>query len=53
MCTLNLIPAVVQFLSAEAVKANGVFNDLQMTLSTHQSEMADFSRELRQVCIMI
>nr|GMC88911.1 kinesin-like protein KIN-5C [Ipomoea batatas] len=40
--------SIDEFLAAEAVKANEVFNDLQITMSTHQSEMADFSRELRQ-----
>ncbi|PSR98522.1 Kinesin-like protein [Actinidia chinensis var. chinensis] len=37
-----------QFLAAEAIEANSVFDDLQGTLSSHQGEMAQFARELRQ-----
>ena len=38
-----------QFLAAEAIDANSIFDDLQGTLSSHQGEMAQFARELRQV----
>lgn len=31
---------------------NSVFDDLQQTLSSHQGEMADLARELRQVYIL-
>ncbi|XP_009600226.1 kinesin-like protein KIN-5C isoform X1 [Nicotiana tomentosiformis] len=37
-----------EFLDAEAVEANSMFDELQSTLSTHQGEMAHFARELRQ-----
>ncbi|XP_057497269.1 kinesin-like protein KIN-5C [Actinidia eriantha] len=37
-----------QFLAAEAIDANSIFDDLQGTLSSHQGEMAQFARELRQ-----
>ncbi|XP_059306108.1 kinesin-like protein KIN-5C [Lycium ferocissimum] len=37
-----------EFLDAESVKANVIFEELQSTLSTHQVEMAHFARELRQ-----
>ncbi|GFZ02508.1 P-loop containing nucleoside triphosphate hydrolases superfamily protein [Actinidia rufa] len=37
-----------QLLAAEAIEANSVFDDLQGTLSSHQGEMAQFARELRQ-----
>ncbi|KAM7468253.1 hypothetical protein LguiB_015815 [Lonicera macranthoides] len=37
-----------EFLAAEAVEANLIFDDLQGTLSTQQVEMALFARELRQ-----
>ncbi|XP_009768589.1 kinesin-like protein KIN-5C [Nicotiana sylvestris] len=37
-----------EFLDAEAVEANSMFDELQNTLSTHQGEMAHFARELRQ-----
>ncbi|KAA8516740.1 hypothetical protein F0562_017062 [Nyssa sinensis] len=40
--------SIEEFLSAETVEANLIFNDLQGTLSTHQGEMALFARELRQ-----
>ncbi|KAF5954047.1 hypothetical protein HYC85_006903, partial [Camellia sinensis] len=42
------IHSIEQFLAAEAVEANSIFDDLQGTLSTHQGEMAHFARELRQ-----
>ncbi|KAK4343197.1 hypothetical protein RND71_039013 [Anisodus tanguticus] len=37
-----------EFLDAEFVEANLIFDELQSTLSTHQVEMAHFARELRQ-----
>ncbi|CAN4117318.1 unnamed protein product [Withania somnifera] len=37
-----------EFLDAESVEANSIFDELQSTLSTHQGEMAHFARELRQ-----
>ncbi|KAJ8537625.1 hypothetical protein K7X08_014165 [Anisodus acutangulus] len=37
-----------EFLDAESVEANLIFDELQSTLSTHQVEMAHFARELRQ-----
>ncbi|KAG5584002.1 hypothetical protein H5410_044436 [Solanum commersonii] len=37
-----------EFLDAESVEANLIFDELQSTLSTHQGEMAHFARELRQ-----
>ncbi|CAH9082652.1 unnamed protein product [Cuscuta epithymum] len=40
--------SISEFLATEAVKANKAFKDLNISLSTQQSEMADFSRELRQ-----
>ncbi|KAG5556538.1 hypothetical protein RHGRI_006964 [Rhododendron griersonianum] len=40
--------SIEQFLAAEAVEANSIFEDLQGTLSTHQGEMAHFARDLRQ-----
>ncbi|CAH9127774.1 unnamed protein product [Cuscuta epithymum] len=40
--------SISEFLATEAVKANKVFKDLNISLSTQQSEMAEFSRELRQ-----
>ncbi|KAF5953942.1 hypothetical protein HYC85_006798 [Camellia sinensis] len=42
------IHSIEQFLAAEAVEANSIFDDLQGTLSTHQGEMAHFARELQQ-----
>ncbi|KAG8374100.1 hypothetical protein BUALT_Bualt11G0095800 [Buddleja alternifolia] len=40
--------SIEEFLSAEAVQANSVFDDLQETLSSHQGEIAHLARELRQ-----
>ncbi|CAH9063690.1 unnamed protein product [Cuscuta europaea] len=40
--------SISEFLATEAVKANRVFKDLNISLSTQQSEMAEFSRELLQ-----
>ncbi|KAM7526033.1 hypothetical protein LguiA_015935 [Lonicera macranthoides] len=40
--------SIDEFLAAEAVEANSIFDDLQGTLSTQQGEMALFARELRQ-----
>ncbi|KAL3327512.1 hypothetical protein AABB24_035276 [Solanum stoloniferum] len=37
-----------EYLDAESVEANLIFDELQSTLSTHQGEMAHFARELRQ-----
>ncbi|KAK4730701.1 hypothetical protein R3W88_023689 [Solanum pinnatisectum] len=37
-----------EFLDAESVEANLIFDELQSSLSTHQGEMAHFARELRQ-----
>ncbi|TMW95748.1 hypothetical protein EJD97_008397 [Solanum chilense] len=37
-----------EFLDAESVETNLIFDELQNTLSTHQGEMANFARELRQ-----
>ncbi|KAJ4970085.1 hypothetical protein NE237_003184 [Protea cynaroides] len=37
-----------QFLATEAGQANSIFGDLQGTLSSHQAEMAYFTRELRE-----
>lgn len=49
-CFLSFFLLLVnQFLAAEAVEANSIFEDLQGTLSTHQGEMAHFARDLRQV----
>lgn len=42
-------PLREQFLDAEGVEANSLFDELQNTLSTHQGEMAHFAGELRQV----
>ncbi|XP_060177032.1 kinesin-like protein KIN-5C [Lycium barbarum] len=39
---------VKEFLDAEGVEANSLFDELQSTLSTHQGEMALFAGELRQ-----
>lgn len=44
-------PLREQFLDAEGVEANSLFDELQNTLSTHQGEMAHFAGELRQVSI--
>ncbi|KAK4377756.1 hypothetical protein RND71_004052 [Anisodus tanguticus] len=43
-----LFPSVMQFLDAEGVEANSLFDELQSTLSTHQGEMTLFAGELRQ-----
>ncbi|CAI9097700.1 OLC1v1034170C1 [Oldenlandia corymbosa var. corymbosa] len=37
-----------EFLAAEAIEAKSVFDGLLGSLSTHQGEMAQFARELRQ-----
>ncbi|XP_052174381.1 kinesin-like protein KIN-5C isoform X2 [Diospyros lotus] len=42
------VHSIEQFLAAEAVEANSIFDDLRGILSTHQGEMAHFTRELRQ-----
>lgn len=47
----SIFLSFLQFLDAEAVEANSMFDELQSTLSTHQGEMAHFARELRQVSI--
>ncbi|KAJ8570630.1 hypothetical protein K7X08_037602 [Anisodus acutangulus] len=39
---------VKEFLDAEGVEANSLFDELQSTLSTHQGEMTLFAGELRQ-----
>lgn len=48
-----LFPFLMQFLDAEDVEANSLFEELQSTLSTHQGEMALFAGELRQVSILL
>ncbi|KAA8518561.1 hypothetical protein F0562_016035 [Nyssa sinensis] len=40
--------SIGEFLAAEAVEGNSIFDDLQGTLSTHQGEVAGFARELRE-----
>ncbi|XP_057777957.1 kinesin-like protein KIN-5C [Salvia miltiorrhiza] len=40
--------SIGEFLAAEDVEMNSVFDDLQQTLSSHQGEMVDLARELRQ-----
>nr|XP_010312229.1 kinesin-like protein KIN-5C isoform X2 [Solanum lycopersicum] len=40
--------SIKEFLDAEDVEANSLFEELQSTLSTHQGEMALFAGELRQ-----
>ncbi|WMV52454.1 hypothetical protein MTR67_045839 [Solanum verrucosum] len=40
--------SIKEFLDAEYVEANSLFEELQSTLSTHQGEMALFAGELRQ-----
>lgn len=40
--------SIKEFLDAEGVEANSLFDELQNTLSTHQGEMAHFAGELRQ-----
>ncbi|XP_055808788.1 kinesin-like protein KIN-5C isoform X1 [Solanum dulcamara] len=40
--------SIKEFLDAEGVEANSLFDELQSTLSTHQGEMALFAGELRQ-----
>ncbi|CAK9169822.1 unnamed protein product [Ilex paraguariensis] len=40
--------SIEEFLAAETVEANSIYDDLHNTLSTHQGEMAFFARELRQ-----
>ncbi|KAK6778746.1 hypothetical protein RDI58_025464 [Solanum bulbocastanum] len=40
--------SIKEFLDAEDVEANSLFEELQSTLSTHQGEMARFAGELRQ-----
>ncbi|CAK9159834.1 unnamed protein product [Ilex paraguariensis] len=40
--------SIEDFLAAEAVETNSIYDDLQNTLSTHQEEMTLFTRELCQ-----
>ncbi|KAH6762178.1 P-loop containing nucleoside triphosphate hydrolases superfamily protein [Perilla frutescens var. hirtella] len=40
--------SIGEFLAAETVEMDSVFDDLQQTFSSHQGEMADLARELRQ-----
>ncbi|XP_049402258.1 kinesin-like protein KIN-5C [Solanum stenotomum] len=47
LATSNSI-SIKEFLDAEYVEANSLFEELQSTLSTHQGEMALFAGELRQ-----
>lgn len=44
---------MIQFLAAEAVETNSIFDTLQKTLLTHKGEMAHFVQELRHVSILI
>ena len=41
---------VNQFLGAESVEANAIFDELHKSLSIQQGELAIFASELRQVC---
>lgn len=47
--TIFILIVPEQLLESKSTEASSIFDDLQSCLSTQQSEMALFTRELRQV----